>query len=516
LTVVKNWRDFSWLDLASSASAGDAIAAAMEKAKTGKAQGLIIVGESVGALASDLAALGVRPWELSRTQQKNPFRDQEALYFSAEIGPVWVITLGENDPDRHGGNNLAAGLFARAKNMAGMVAPKVRLFAVDELSVVSRHQDSNSVKGVLVGLELGIYKYKNFTSPERARKLYEELPRLVVHGLNQTEILSLKHLAQGVNLARHLVNIPATDLTPKTYSQQIKELFEKSKHSKVTVLKEEDLKREKMDMLLAVGRGANDGARLVKISYRGPTAANKVPKAVIGKGVTFDTGGLDLKPAKGMRLMKKDMGGSAAVCGLGFWLAQEQPDIAVDLYLALAENAVDRHAYKPGDILQSRAGISVEIENTDAEGRLVLGDAMDFAQSAKEKPDLLIDVATLTGSMRVALGKQVCGMFANDEAWAEKMQLAARDSGDPMWRMPLYSDYLRSLESHVADISNSGVDGFAGSITAALFLQKFVKDIPWIHLDLYAWSDKPGFGYPAVGGTGQGVMMLCRLMSQFE
>ena len=234
------------------------------------------------------------------------------------------------------------------------------------------------------------------------------------------------------------------------------------------------------------------------------------PLAFVGKGVTFDTGGLDIKVSSGMRLMKKDMGGSASLCGLAYWLEQSQLAVPCDFYLALAENAVDKHSYRPGDILTARSGTTVEIDNTDAEGRLVLADAIDVAVKTKgaDAPEALIDLATLTGAMRVALGTRVAGLFANDDTLAETLLAAAQRTSEPSWRMPLYSDYLSSLRSSVADMANSGHSRFGGAIVAALFLQRFVGDIPWAHFDMYAWSDGNTGGCIEAGGTGQCVQLL--------
>ena len=226
----------------------------------------------------------------------------------------------------------------------------------------------------------------------------------------------------------------------------------------------------------------------------------------MGKGITFDTGGLDLKPAASMITMKDDMGGSAAVLGAMQAIAQLKPNVAVDAYIATAENAIDGDAFRPSDIVKSRNGKTVEVANTDAEGRLVLADALDYA--VERKPDVVVDVATLTGGVVVALGEQCTGLFSNTESMAEKMMAAADTAGELMWQMPLLKAYEDGLKSKVADLSSMGKSR-ASSITAALFLKQFVKGTPWVHLDIAgsAWTSESMTLAP-YGGTGAAVRTL--------
>ncbi|MFN9068629.1 MAG: leucyl aminopeptidase family protein, partial [Bdellovibrionales bacterium] len=251
--------------------------------------------------------------------------------------------------------------------------------------------------------------------------------------------------------------------------------------------------------------GSPDAAQLVHIAYRPKNKSTKKPIAIVGKGVTFDTGGLDLKPAQAMRLMKKDMGGAASVMALAYWADLAQYEHPVDFYLALAENAVDGHSMRPGDVYRSRAGHLVEIDNTDAEGRLVLADALDVA--AESQPEVIINLATLTGACRVALGVELAGLFCNDDDLAQELAEAGQQSGDPNWRLPLVERYFSSYSSPVADFKNSG-ESFGGAILAALFLQKFVKNIKWAHLDMYSWTDRTNGIFQSPGGNAQSVQAL--------
>jgi leucyl aminopeptidase len=255
-------------------------------------------------------------------------------------------------------------------------------------------------------------------------------------------------------------------------------------------------------MIHAVGRAADrtNQPRLIELVW-GREDAPRV--ALVGKGVTFDTGGLDIKPSSGMRLMKKDMGGAAHALALADLVMGANLPLRLHLLLPVAENAIAGNAFRPGDVLRSRKGLTVEIGNTDAEGRLILGDAL--TKAGEEMPELMIDFATLTGAARVALGPDLPAMFANDETLAADLAAAGTRVDDPMWRLPLWEPYNDLFKSDIADLSNSGEGGYAGSITAALFLQRFVPDkTAWAHFDTFAWrpTAKPG---RAKGGEALGL-----------
>jgi leucyl aminopeptidase len=251
----------------------------------------------------------------------------------------------------------------------------------------------------------------------------------------------------------------------------------------------------------------------VHLRYRPAKKSKRKPLAFVGKGITFDTGGLDIKPSSGMRLMKKDMGGAASVIATALWVAESAYEHPCDFYLALAENAVDAEAFRPSDVFTARNGLRVEIDNTDAEGRLVLADGLDVAvtQKGADEPECVIDVATLTGAIKVGLGAEIAGLFSNDDELANALTRAGHRAGDLNWRMPLYDKYFASLSSPFADFKNSG-EGFGGAITAALFLQKFVRAKKWAHLDVCAWTDKAQGALQATGGSGQPVQCLIEFL----
>lgn len=368
-------------------------------------------------------------------------------------------------------------------------------------------------EGFVVGLENASYHFLSIYKGKTS-----ELKTEFFLTTKKTELD--QYLAQGhaLIIARHLVNLPPNDLNPRSYSDIIKKEIPFSKNSTVEIWSSEKCKSENMNLLLAVGKGSENTACMVHIKYR-PTKGKKgvAPLAFVGKGITFDSGGLDIKPSSGMRLMKKDMGGSASIAALAYWVDATGYDRPCDFYLALAENSVDSKSMRPSDVYQSRAGYFVEIDNTDAEGRLVLADVMNVAVTRKERPSHMIDVATLTGAIKVALGAEVAGLFCNDDQLAQQLHRAGEEINEPNWRMPLVRKYFSSLSSNFADFRNSA-EGFGGAITAALFLEKFadVKDdeskkklapIKWAHLDVYCWNDRPTGAF-SQGGSGQPVQTL--------
>jgi len=262
-------------------------------------------------------------------------------------------------------------------------------------------------------------------------------------------------------------------------------------------------------MVHAVGRASDQEPRLIDFTW-GNAVHPKV--TLVGKGVCFDSGGLDLKSASGMEIMKKDMGGAANVLGLASLIMAAKLPVRLRVLIPAVENAVSGNAFRPGDILTSRKGITVEIGNTDAEGRLVLADAL--AEAANDDPDLLIDCATLTGAARVALGPELPAFFTDDEDLARDLAEQATAVSDPMWRLPLWQGYRDMFDTRMADINNAGAGGFAGAITAALFLQYFAEDArSWVHFDMYAWSKKARPGRPA-GGEAQAIRALFAVLQK--
>lgn len=313
--------------------------------------------------------------------------------------------------------------------------------------------------------------------------------------------------ANAVMLGRDLINTPAEDMGPSQLETAMRGVARQFKAT-VTVTKGAALEK-KFPLIHTVGRAADDAPRLLDLRW----GALRAPKVtLVGKGVCFDTGGLDLKQASGMALMKKDMGGAAAVLSLASMIMAAQLNVRLRVLVPAVENSVAGNAFRPGDILTSRKGLSVEIGNTDAEGRLVLADALDLADA--ERPDMLIDMATLTGAARVALGPDLPPFYTDDDELAAQLVRHSMASNDPVWRLPFWHRYNGMFSSKIADINNAGTGGFAGSITAALFLKRFVENARcYIHLDIYGWVPAARAGRPA-GGEPQAARALFSMLSE--
>ncbi len=311
--------------------------------------------------------------------------------------------------------------------------------------------------------------------------------------------------SEAIAVARDLINTPANELGPQELAAAARDLSAQY-HGECTIISGEQLARE-YPLIAAVGAGSARAPLLVDCRWPRPSAPRVT---LVGKGVCFDTGGLDLKPSSAMLLMKKDMGGAACVLGLARLLLRLDTPIELRVLIPAVENSVSGGAYRPGDVLRSRRGLSVEIGNTDAEGRLVLADALAEAETGQ--PDLLIDMATLTGAARTALGPDLPALFSNDEALAQELIELGRRCADPVWMLPLWAPYEDELSSRVADLNNVSASSFAGAIIAALFLKRFVGSTPhWLHLDLYAWNPKERPGRP-LGAEAQGVRALYQLI----
>jgi leucyl aminopeptidase len=301
---------------------------------------------------------------------------------------------------------------------------------------------------------------------------------------------------------RDLVNTPAEHMGPEELAQAVRQAAMAHGATFREIVGERLLKAG-FPAIHAVGRAAARAPRLIELNWGNP----KHPRLVlVGKGVCFDTGGLDLKGADGMRLMKKDMGGAANALGLATLVMALKLPVRLQLLIPAVENAVSGNAYRPGDVIRTRAGVHIEIGNTDAEGRVILCDAL--AYGAEGKPSLMIDMATLTGAARVALGPQLPALFSRDTALARELVDRGLALHDPMWQLPLWDGYHVNIESDIAAIVNTGKNTMAGAITAALFLQDFVPaSVPWLHLDLFAWNDAARPGRP-VGGEAQTLRTL--------
>lgn len=349
-----------------------------------------------------------------------------------------------------------------------------------------------------LGWAMGAYRFDRYVAKGEEGK---ECARLVLPTDVDGEEIS--RLAQAIFYVRDLVNTPAGDMGPQELEQEVRTLAAEHQ-ADVTVIQGDDLLDQNYPMVHAVGRAAAPEAAPRLIDLRWGTTGPKI--TLVGKGVCFDTGGLNIKTGNYMSIMKKDMGGAAHVMALGKLIMGSSLPCQLRILIPAVENAIDGNAFRPGDVLESRKGLTVEISNTDAEGRLVLGDALTEADS--EAPDLLIDMATLTGAARVALGPHLPPFFTDDEKLATSLSEAAKQVNDPLWRLPLWNGYDAMLDSKIANVNHAPESPFAGAITAALFLRRFVEEAKsWVHLDVYAWNPTPRAGRP-VGGEAQTIRAL--------
>ena len=349
---------------------------------------------------------------------------------------------------------------------------------------------------------LGGYR---FTRYRPAGATGRDLPRLVASEGVDAEAVS--RIAAAVALGRDLVNTPANDLGPAEIEAAARALAERH-GAAVTVVSGDALARE-FPLVHAVGAASPRAPRLIDLTWG---EANAPRVTLVGKGVAFDTGGLDIKPSAGMLLMKKDMGGAAAALAAAAMVMGARLPVRLRVVIPAVENAVSGNAFRPGDVLRSRAGLTVEIGNTDAEGRLILADALALADA--ETPDLLVDFATLTGAARVALGPDLPAFFTEDETLAEAVAAAGRAAFDPVWRLPLHAPYASLLDSKVADLNNAPGGPFAGAITAALFLRRFAPATKaHVHFDLYGWNPSTKPGRPE-GGEVQTARLVYALLAQ--
>ena len=444
--------------------------------------------------------------------------EHTALISNADAAvPVYLFTTETWRDDADLPDGLAA--LAKAQSFDGGSGQMI-IGATDagEISGVlfglGKGADALAVAALSAKLKAGDYRLSNIEDRElavhaiawadgayrfdRYLKKPAEPPRLVVGSDALGDAIIREAIA--IDRLRDMVNTPAEDMGPPEIQGTISDLAERYSATLETVIGDA-LLDQNYPMVHAVGRAAPEAPRIMELSW-GDKSHPQL--AIVGKGVAFDTGGLNLKTGNYMRLMKKDMGGAAHAIALAELVMGANLPVHLKLYVPAVENAIAGDAFRPGDVLSSRKGLSVEIDNTDAEGRLILGDAL--TRACEEDPDLLIDFATLTGAARVALGPDLAPYYTDDETLAAEIARGSDASSDPAWRMPRWSPYKSMLKSPIADLVNSAAGGMAGSITAAIFLKQFVDAKSWVHLDVWAWREGK-YGRPA-GGAACGLRAM--------
>ncbi|HEX6858896.1 MAG TPA: leucyl aminopeptidase family protein [Caulobacteraceae bacterium] len=415
----------------------------------------------------------------------------ELSRFEARAGQVLVVPGEDGRPARV--------LFGLGDNPLAMAFRQLPATLPAGDYALAAAPEGLAAQDIALAFALGSYRF------DRYKKKREPRPRLVMDG----DVTEARDIAHACALAKDMVNTPANDMGPlqiETIAREIAEQF----GATISVTTGDALLAENYPAVHAVGRAAHPdrAPRMIEITWgEGP------PLVIVGKGVVFDTGGLDIKPSAGMRLMKKDMGGAAHALALGRMVMAAKLPVRLTVLVPAVENAISGDAMRPGDVLNSRKGLTIEVGNTDAEGRLILADAL--ARAAELDPVLTIDLATLTGAARVALGPQVIPFYTSDDALAADIDAASRAAADPLWRMPLWAGYEEALDGEIADVKNDP-DAWAqaGSVTAALFLQRFAPASgSWVHLDIFAWNPKARPGYPS-GGEAQAIRALYAMLKR--
>ena len=425
--------------------------------------------------------------------------------------PKKIILIGAGKREKFKTDTVRC-IGAKAKEVANEIKLKdiALLFPQGNIKGFSARE---RLAALVEGLVLGGYsfmRYKKEQDKETLKKVYifssgrEALEREIVLASIET--------AKAVLYARDLVNTPAIDMTPEVLAKEAEAIAEKS-HLWCKILTEEEIKKEGMNLILAVSKGSKNPPRLIHLKYRPKKTKKRI--VLVGKGVTFDTGGYNLKSTQNIEHMKSDMAGAAAVIAAMGSLSVTRPDVEVSGFIPAVENAIGGSAIKPGDVIRSRSGKTIEISNTDAEGRLILADAIDYAIQ-KERPDILIDIATLTGGVLYALGELYTAALGNSEGLITRLIRAGLEAGEPIWQLPLEEEYLDGFKEGIADLNNIGKTK-AQTIGGALFLSEFVKGgVQWAHLDIAAaaWANEDRL-YRKKGATGAGTALFIKFLLGF-
>ena len=459
----------------------------------------------------ELVAVGVRAGHLA---EDAPGLDEDLAALAGFEGKVAQTLVALTDD----GIRLLVGLgaepdpttFRRIGAATARAALKRESLAVDALGHLEGTERADAAAALAEGLALGTYSFADYKDPapttviatativgKGGRKVTEAIDR----GLA---------FATAIGLVRDLVNTPGGDLTPEAFADQAAEVAAES-GLEIEILDRAGIAEAGMGGLLGVARGSLQEPRFLTLTYT-PEGRSKGSVALVGKGITFDAGGLSIKTASGMERMKGDMAGAATVLGAMSLVADYAPRVQVTAYLPLTDNMLGPDAMRVGDVLRLRNDKTVEVLNTDAEGRLILGDALALA--AEAEPDAIVDLATLTGAVIVALGDRTAGVMGNHADLSERVLDAAETAGEAMWPLPMPDHLRKGLDSEIADLRNIGSNGYGGALTAALFLQEFVGDVPWVHLDIAGPSDASApWDENAKGGTGFGVRTLLALLA---
>ncbi len=461
--------------------------------------------EDAVELTGDLAALDEKLFgTLAELIAEAEFKGKEGNIASARVGSgstirkIILVGLGKQE-------NLKLDGIRRAAGVSAKVAKKERCKTLGVSLPLWNGEPATTAQAIAEGIELALHQDNRFKSDPDDKGPQIEQVNLLGFGGQDAAIARARQVCAGVILARELVAAPANIVTPITLAETA-EAIAREFGLGLEVLEREDCEKLGMGAFLGVAQASDLPPKFIHLTYK-PDGIPRRKLAIIGKGLTFDSGGLNIKGAgSGIEMMKTDMGGAGATLGAAKAIAQLKPDVEVHFITAATENMISGHAMHPGDILTASNGKTIEINNTDAEGRLTLADALVFAE--KLGVDAIVDLATLTGACVIALGDDIAGLWSTDDAIANQLIQAAELAGEKLWRMPMEEKYFEGMKSLVADMKNTGPRP-GGSITAALFLKQFVKETAWAHLDIAGpvWADKEN-GYNNAGATGYGVRTL--------
>ena len=432
------------------------------------------------------------------------------IFYTALKNSPNVIVCGLGEREKITGESLrnaAAGavIFASSKKISSLMAASP--------DIVNMNFE-DSFRFIAEGILLANYKFNRYKSDLEKCRVIDKIEFLT--GIESAELIikEAEITALNVHLCRDLVNDTADEVNPASFAKLAKEIAQKA-GIKCTVLDKKMIEKKKMGLILAVNRGSSVPANVVVLEYKGDKKSKKLV-GLVGKGITFDSGGMNLKPSGSMETMRMDMAGAAAVLCTMKTLAELKVKKNVTAVIPLTENMVSSTSYRPGDIFKSYSGKTVEIGNTDAEGRLILADALAYMEK-EIKPDVIIDVATLTGACVVTFGETVAAYLSNDDKMAEIIEEASRETGEKLWRLPFFDDYDDRMKSEVADLSNMAAEKNAGTISGAVFLKNFVEKTKWAHIDIAgtAWYSKQR-GYRPKNATGYGVRLLADVVKKWQ
>lgn len=497
---------------------------------------MMIVGEKINVFQAkaEIAVLPVFGGEgfafehvlsqLPESVHKTSLRVMKALEFTGKLNESFTVDVAL--PHAHtiaviGLEVVEEATLETAREMTGTAIALARKAGARSLAIAlptAEEGDAADIaEAMVIAAQLADYAFDAF-KPKNGMKRMKEMTLCLAQGRDVLRVRKAVErgnaIAGGVNIARDLVNMPAQVMTPSALAEIAEHVAKDAgKNVSVKVLEREECEALGMGAYLAVDAGSDTALKFIHLTYV-PERSTRKRVAVVGKGVTFDSGGLSLKPSDAMMIMKSDMAGAAAVLGLFATIGQLQPRIEIHGIIPAVENMPSGKAIRPGDIVKAKNGKTIEILNTDAEGRLALADALSYAVDLE--PTMIVDVATLTGACVVALGDEVGAVFSNRDDLKESVLAAATDAGERLWHMPLEKKYRALLDSDIADLRNISTSRYGGAITAALFLQEFVSGVAWTHLDIGgpAFAEHPIASYLGEGGTGHGVRTLVELLDR--